>query len=144
MAKKAGLSKEDCKDHKKRKEAVKEYAKKGEKSTAKVSAIIEGPYDDDNCPVEVDTAMNESIKPFVFYIARKLEWMIDSGATEHITPYASDLSDYTTVITGIFTRTTDENWTQKLRNSFSWDTTTRRKGIVSGMVRPTTSSSRLT
>ena len=77
---------------------MKEYAKKGEKSTAKVSAIIEGPYDDDNPPVEVDTTINESIKPFVFFIARKLEWMIDSGATEHITPYASDLSDYTTVV----------------------------------------------
>ena len=96
MAKKAGLSKEDCKDDKKRKDAVKEYAKKGEKSTAKVSAIIESPYHDNDAPV--DTAMNESTEPFVFYIARTLEWMIDSGATEHITPYASDLSDYTTVV----------------------------------------------
>ena len=51
MARKAGLLKEHCKDNKKRKEAVKEYVKK-EKSTVKVSALIEH-NDNDNPPERV-------------------------------------------------------------------------------------------
>jgi hypothetical protein len=71
MAKKAGLSKDDAKDEKKRKAAVKGYMEKakGNASDVKISAIIES-ADTDRHDV-VDTPVNEEVPaPFVFYITR--------------------------------------------------------------------------
>ena len=96
MAKKAGLSKEEARDDKKRRTAVKEYAakNKGKVQEANISAIIETTNIADE-PNVVDTPTNEEAQTsFLFYIARTTEWMIDSGATEHITPYATDFTTY--------------------------------------------------
>jgi hypothetical protein len=91
MAKKAGLSKEDAKDEKKRKAAVKEYTgRKGKASEATISAITN---DTNNDTKSVETVSNMT-PTFVFYIARSTLWMIDSGCTEYITPYASDFYAY--------------------------------------------------
>ena len=66
MAKKSGLSKEDAKDEKKRKAAVREYtSKKGKASEATVSAITNNAS---NGTKTVETDMNMT-PTFVFYIA---------------------------------------------------------------------------
>jgi hypothetical protein len=93
LVKKAGLSKADCKDEDKRRKAVWEYAKKnkGNVAEANVSAVIDSTGTDGDV---VYTQSNEASASFVFYIARNTEWMINSGATEHITSYHSDFTSY--------------------------------------------------
>ena len=95
-AKKAGLSKEEARDEKKRKEAIRAWTKKNKGKAAEVNAsaaVVEDENTDTYSNV-LDTDVNDTTPAFVFYIARTTDWMIDSGCTEHMTPFATDIVNY--------------------------------------------------
>ena len=86
--KKGHIKPECCKKkkdeaEKKKKEEVSSSGNKAANSHVQVPSII-----------EIDDNDNISVS---LYAADKIHWMMDSGATHHITPHRSDFTDYTPI-----------------------------------------------